>query len=495
MKADVTIIGGGVIGTVIARELSRYNLNIILLEKEDDVAMGTSKGNLGIIHAGYNADFNTLKGQLNIKSNAMFDKLCQDLKVPFKRIGSLVIGFSEKDLKKLKELKENGEKNNLKNLEIVTGDKLFKLEPNLNHKAKYALYAPSAGIISPYKFTIALADNAVVNGVKVLLETEAIDLKCENSQVVSVLTNKGIINTRIVINAAGLYADEIAKIAGYNFRINPLKGEYQLFDKKWGSLVNHVLFPIPTKLSKGIVISPSVHGNLLIGPNCYPVKKKDDLATTDTGMDEIYTEAKKLISHLPDQDTVTSFSGLRATIEEREDFIIEASKKIKGFINVAGIKSPGLSAAPAIAEMVLSILKEVASKIFPKLELNYQDNFVETLNELPRLADYLNKIEEWQEIIEKDSDYGEIICRCENISKGEIIQAVQQPVPARSLDAIKRRTRAGMGRCQGGFCSPRVLRILSEELKIPFLKVTKKGLGSEILKTMTKDMVKKEDKI
>ncbi len=495
MKADVTIIGGGVIGTVIARELSRYNLNIILLEKEDDVAMGTSKGNLGIIHAGYNADFNTLKGWLNIKSNSMFDKLCQDLKVPFKRIGSLVIGFSEKDLKKLKELKENGEKNNLKNLEIVTGDKLFKLEPNLNHKAKYALYAPSAGIISPYKFTIALADNSVVNGVKVLLETEAIDLKCENDQVVSVLTNKGIINTRIVINAAGLYAGEVAKAAGYNFRINPLKGEYQLFDKKWGSLVNHVLFPIPTKLSKGIVISPSVHGNLLIGPNCYPVKKKDDLATTETGMDEIYTEAKKLISHLPDQDTVTSFSGLRATIEGREDFIIEASKKIKGFINVAGIKSPGLSAAPAIAEMVLSILKEVASKIFPKLELNYQDNFVETLNELPRLADYLNKIEEWQEIIEKDSDYGEIICRCENISKGEIIEAVQQPVPARSLDAIKRRTRAGMGRCQGGFCSPRVLRILSEELKIPFLKVTKKGLGSEILKTMTKDMVEKGDKI
>jgi len=495
MKADVTIIGGGVIGTVIARELSRYNLNIILLEKEDDVAMGTSKGNLGIIHAGYNADFNTLKGQLNIKSNSIFDKLCQDLKVPFKRIGSLVVGFNEKDLKELKKLKENGEKNDLKNLEIVADDKLFKLEPNLNHEAKYALYAPSAGIISPYKFNIALADNAVVNGVKVLLETEAIDVKCENGQVVSVLTDKGIINTRIVINAAGLYADDIANAAGHNFRINPLKGEYQVFDKKWGSLVNHVLFPIPTKLSKGIVISPSVYGNLLIGPNCYQVKEKNDLATTKVGMDEVYTGAKKLISHLPDQDKVTSFSGLRATVEGRNDFIIEASEKIKGFINVAGIKSPGLSAAPAIAEMVLSILKEVTSKIFPKLELNYQDNFVETLNELPRLADYLNKIEEWQEIIEKDSDYGEIICRCENISKGEIIKAIHQPVPARSLDAIKRRTRAGMGRCQGGFCSPRVLRILSEELKIPFLKVTKKGLGSEILKTMIKDMVNKGAKI
>lgn len=491
MKADVIIIGGGVIGTMIARELSRYNLNIILLEKEDDVAMGTSKGNSGIIHAGYNAGFNTLKGQLNVKSNPMFDKLCQDLKVPFKRIGSLVVGFSEKDLKKIKELKENGEKNNLNNLEIVAGDKLFKLEPNLNHKAKYALYAPSAGIICPYKFTIALADNAVVNGVKVLLETEVIDLKCENSQVVNVLTNRGIINTRIVINAAGLCADEIANAVGYNFRINPLKGEYQLLDKKWGSLVNHVLFPVPTKISKGIVITPTVHGNLLLGPNCYHVEKKNDLATTEAGMDEIYAGAKKLLPYLPDQDTVTSFTGLRATIEGRNDFIIESTKKIKGFINVAGIKSPGLSSAPAIAEMVLNILHEVASKISPKLKLNYQDSFVETLNEQPRLTDYLNRIEEWQEIIEKDSDYGEIICRCENISKGEIIKAIHQPVPARSLDAVKRRTRAGMGRCQGGFCSSRVLRILSEELKIPFLKVTKKGLGSEILKTMTKNMVKK----
>ncbi len=490
MKADVVIIGGGVIGASIARELSRYSLKIILIEKEDDVAMGTSKGNSGIIHAGYNADFRTLKGRLNIKSNPRFDKLCQDLKVHFKRIGSLVVGFTEEDLKRLRELKKNGEKNGLENLEIITGNKLFELEPNLNPQAKYALYAPTAGIISPYKFTIALADNAVINGVKVLLETEAKDIRIKGRQVCGVVTNRGLIETRTIINAAGLHADEIAKAAGDSFKINPLKGEYQLFDKQWGSLVNHILFPIPTKLSKGILVTPTVHDNLLIGPNSYQVEEKDDPATTRAGIKEVYAGATKLIPHLPHQDLINSFAGLRADIEGRDDFIIEASKKIRGFINVAGIESPGLSSAPAIAEMVSGILKEVVKEISPQLELNYKDDFVETLVEQPRFADYLNKVGEWQEIVERDADYGGIICRCEKVSKGEVLRAIYQPVPARSLDAIKRRTRAGMGRCQGGFCSPRVLKILSEELKISPLRITKKGPSSEFLKTKTKDMIK-----
>ncbi len=486
----MVIIGGGIIGTAIARELARYRLDITLIEKEDDVAMGTSKGNSGIIHAGYNADFRTLKGRLNIKSNPRFDKLCQDLKVRFKRIGSLVVGFTQEDFDKLKELKENGEKNGIKNLEIIRGPKLFELEPNLNPQVKHALYAPSAGIISPYKFTIALADNAVINGVKVLLETEAKDIRIEEKQVYGIVTDQGLIETRVIINAAGLYADEMAKVAGESFKIKPLKGEYQLFDKQWGNLVNHILFPIPTKLSKGILVAPTVHNNLLIGPNSYQVEEKDDLATTKAGTKEVYEGAKRLIPHLPHQDLVASFAGLRADVEGGDDFIIEASKKIRGFINVAGIESPGLSSAPAIAEMVSDILKEVAQKIYPQLELNYKNNFTETLPAQPRFTDYVDKIEKWQEIIEKDSDYGEIICRCEKVSKGEIIRAIHRPVPAKSLDAIKRRTRAGMGRCQGGFCSPRVLRILSGELKISPLRITKKGPGSEVLKTMTKEMIK-----
>ncbi len=490
MKADVVIIGGGVIGTSIARELSRYSLEIILIEKEDDIAMGTSKGNSGIIHAGYNADFKTLKGRLNIKSNPRFDKLCQDLKVRFKRIGSLVVGFNEQDMKKLRELKKNGVKNGIKNSEIIAGNKLFELEPHLNPQAKYALYAPSAGIISPYKFTIALADSAVTNGVKVLLETEAKDIRIKERQICGVVTSRGLIETRTVINAAGLYADEIAKTAGDSFKISPLKGEYQLFDKQWGNLVNHILFPIPTKLSKGILVAPTVHGNLLIGPNSCRVKEKDDLSTTKAGIKEVHAGARKLIPYLPHQDLINSFAGLRGDIEGGDDFFIEASKKVRGFINVAGIESPGLSSAPAIGEMVSNILKEVAQEISPRLELNYQDDFVETLPEQPRFADYLDRTDEWREIVEKDADYGEIICRCEKVSKGEMLGAIHQPVPARSLDAIKRRVRAGMGRCQGGFCSPKVLKILSEELKISPLKITKKGIGSEILTTKTKDMIK-----
>ncbi|MFH1939836.1 MAG: NAD(P)/FAD-dependent oxidoreductase, partial [bacterium] len=409
---------------------------------------------------------------------------------PFKRIGSLVVGFTKEDFNKLKDLKENGEKNGIKNLKIITDDELFKLEPNLNPQVKYALYAPAAGIISPYELTIALADNAVINGAKVLLETEVKDIRIENGQVCGLLTNRGLIEIRVIINAAGLYADEMTKGVGENFKIKPLKGEYQLFDKQWGNLVNHILFPIPTKLSKGILVAPTVHNNLLIGPNSYQVEEKDDLATTKAGIKEVYEEAKKLIPHLPHQDLVASFAGLRADVEGGDDFIIEASKKIRGFINVAGIVSPGLSSAPAIAEMVSDILKEVAQKIYPQLELNYKNNFTETLPAQPRFTDYVDKIEKWQEIIEKDSDYGEIICRCEKVSKGEIIRAIHRPVPAKSLDAIKRRTRAGMGRCQGGFCSPRVLRILSEELKISPLRITKKGPGSEVLKTMTKEMIK-----
>jgi glycerol-3-phosphate dehydrogenase len=454
--------------------------------------MGTSKGNSGIIHAGYNADFRTLKGRLNIKSNPRFDKLCQDLKVRFKRIGSLVVGFTGEDLKRLRELKKNGEKNGTKNLEIIRGSKLFELEPNLNPQAKYALYAPTAGIISPYKFTIALADNAVINGVKVLLETEAKDIRIEERQVCGVVTNRGLIETSVIINAAGLHADEVAKASGNSFKINPLKGEYQLFDKQWGNLVNHILFPIPTKLSKGILVAPTVHDNLLIGPNSYRVKEKDDLSTTRAGIKEVYEGARKLIPHLPHQDLINSFAGLRADIEGRDDFIIEASKKIRGFINVAGIESPGLSSAPAIAEMVSGILKEVIKEIYPQLELNHKDDFIETLPRQARFSDYINKMKEWQEIVKKDADYGEIICRCEKVSKGEVLRAIHQPLPARSLDAIKRRTRAGMGRCQGGFCSPRVLRILSEELKISPLRITKKGPGSEVLKTKTKDMIKEK---
>lgn len=490
MKADIVIIGGGVIGAAIARELSRYQIHVVLIEKEDDVAMGTSKANSGIIHAGYNEDSGTLKGKLNIKSNSKFDRICADLKVPFKRIGSLVIGFSDYDLKVMEQLRENGRKNGIARLEIIRDNTLFELEPNLNPQARYALFAPSAGIISPYELTIALANHAVINGVQVILETKAEDIIVEEGQIKGLITSQGIIETRMIVNAAGLYADEMAKAAGDEFTIKPLKGEYQLYDKQWGNLVKHILFPMPTRLSKGILVTPTVHDGLLIGPNSYHVKKKNNLGTTSSGIKEVYRGAGKLIPSLPKNDLVTSYAGLRADIKGRTDFLIAPSGKVKGFIHVAGIESPGLSSAPAIADMVCDLLKETAREISPILEFPYKDSFVEILPETPRFSEYAERMEEWQSIVNKDPDYGEIICRCEKVSRGEILNAIHQPVPAGSLDAIKRRTRAGMGRCQGGFCGPRIVKILWEELKLSPLKISKKGKKSEILKARAKELIR-----
>jgi len=490
MKTDVAIIGGGVIGTFIARELSRYKLAILLIEKEADVAMGTSKGNSGIIHAGYNADHATLKGRLNVKSNFIFDNLCRNLKIPFKRIGSMVIGFNEEDLKKLKKLKENGIKNGVQKLDIITGNTLFELEPNLNPLAKYALFAPSAAVISPYELTIALADNAIINGVNIFLENEVKNVVCKDGQISGLLTSRGFIKTKFVINAAGLYADEIAEKIGDEFKIQPLKGEYQMFDKQWSTKVNHVLFPIPTHLSKGILVTPTLHGNLLIGPNSYWANDKNDTATTQKGMDEVYQGAKRLISELPTKDKIiTSFTGLRANTLKK-DFIIEASKQIKGFINVAGIQSPGLSAAPAIAEMVVSILCDMTKEVQPGLNISLQNNFIESLPEKQFLSTYIDRIGEWKKIIKKDMNYGEVICRCEKVTKAEILRAIRSPLPAKNMDAIKRRVRAGMGRCQGGFCGPKVLKILADELNASPLKITKKGKRSEILRSRIKEMIK-----
>lgn len=489
MKTDIVIIGAGVIGSAIARELARYNLQIVLLEKDEDVAMGTSKANSGIIHAGYNADINTLKGKLNVKANPIFDKLCADLNVPFKRIGSLVVGFNKDDLKILKKEKENGEKMGIAGMEIISGEELFKLEQNINREAKYALYAPTAGIISSYEFTIALADNAVTNGVKVFLDTEVIDILTENEQIIGVKTNNGIINTNLVINAAGLFSDNIARMAGDNsIKIKAFKGEYHLLDKKWGDYVKHVLFPIPDKDSKGILVTPTAHNNIILGPNSNNIENKEDLSVSKEGLDEVFQGVRKLLPELSRRDVIAIFAGLRAKTEN-DDFIIGFSESVKGLINVAGIQSPGLSSAPAIAEMVVDLVRDYAAGD-KTIVLKEKEIFKE---KLPLNHIFTEEsIDKWNDLVKGDSAYGEIICRCEKITKGEIVNAIHRPVPARSLDAIKRRTRAGTGRCQGGFCGPRVLEILSRELGLERTNITKKGKGSEILIAKAKEFLSKD---
>ena len=488
---DILIIGGGVVGTAVARELSKYDLSIALFEKETDVASGTSKANSGIIHAGYNASKDTLKGRLNIKSNPMFDQIASDLKVPFNRIGSLVVGHSQEDKEKLILEKEKSMAQTDIDLRIIEKDELREKEPDLAENAIVALYAPDAGIISPYKLTIAQAENAANNGVDIFLETKVEEVLHENDYIKGIKTNQGRYHGSIVINAAGLYADKIAATVGENYEIVPRKGEYNLFDKKFGSLVNHVIFPMPSEKSKGILITPTVDGNLLLGPNSYVIENKDNLEVTEEGLNEIWNGGKKLYPSLPGNGIISSFAGLRATLPAEpfnDDFKIEALENPIGFIDVAGIQSPGLSCAPGIAELVAELVDDISKDLKNPIKLKEKSNYNPELDKLPRLDDYKDHREDWHQVYQQDKNYGEIICRCEHVTKGEIIAELKKSLAPPTIDALKRRTRAGGGRCQGGFCGPRIAELIAEEFDISPLEVTKNGPGSEILMERVKDI-------
>ncbi|MBC3888030.1 FAD-dependent oxidoreductase [Acetobacterium paludosum] len=485
MKTDVLIIGGGVIGASIAHQLAKYNMDIILVEKASDVCMGTSKANSAMIHSGFNIKGDTLKGKLALEANKVIKQLCDDLSVGYiKPLGSITVGFEESDLERMKGTFENGTKNGIKGMKLLNQKELHEMEPNLNPEAKYGLYEPETGIINPFEFTVALAENAVINGAKVLLETEVLDVMVENKKVKGVKTNKGDIETKVIINAAGLYADKIANmVEDIDFEIKPRKGEYFLYDKKWRGILNHPIYSAPTKVSKGMIIVPTVDGNLLAGSNAETIDDTTDLATSSKALNGIYGNT---ISHLFPQlprmgDVITTFAGLRAA-STNEDFIIEPAKTVAGFINVAGIQSPGLTSAPAIAMMVEGLVREADHD----LDFASRPNYEKGRQAPVVLADL--PYEERTALIEKNPDFGEIVCRCESISKGEIKKAIHRPIPATNIDAVKRRVRAGMGRCQGGFCGPKVLDILSEELKISPLEVTQKGDKSFVLASRNKEL-------
>lgn len=468
---DVVIIGAGVIGSGIARELSKYNLRTCVLEKGSDVAVGTSKANSAIVHAGFDAKPNTLKGKLNAKGNAMFDKLSKELDFPFKRNGSLVLCFDENEVDKLDELKQKGEANGVPGIQILGKDKVLELEPSINENVVAALYAPTGGIVCPYEMTIAYAENAYENGVEFKLNTEVKNIKkTENGFIIE--TNKGNIESKLVINAAGLFADDLNNMVSKNkIEIIPRKGEYCLFDKAAGSMATRTLFQLPTKMGKGVLVTPTVDGNLLIGPNAVDIEDKDDLSTTQEGLDDVLGKAKLTLKQIPMKQVITSFSGLRAH-STADDFIIGEAEDVEGFINVAGIESPGLSSAPAIAEMVEEIVVD-------KLSPAKNEKFNPIRHGIPKFREMSN--EERKELIAKDSTYGKIVCRCETVTEGEILNAIRRPLGARDLDAVKRRTRAGMGRCQSGFCSTKIVAILSKELGVPETEITKFGGNSKLL--------------
>ncbi len=479
---DIVIIGAGVIGCNIARELSKYNLDICVLEKNSDIATGTTKANSAIIHAGHDAKYGSLKGQLNAPGNAKYDVLSKQLDFPFKRNGSLVICFEQDKLDDLKVLMENGQKNGVPGLELLDAQALRKREPNINKDAIAALYAPTSGIVCPYEMAIALGENAFDNGVTFKFNTRVEDI-VKDIDYFRISTNQGLIKAKLIINAAGVFADKINNmVSNKQFEIIPRKGEYCLFDKSVGDVITHTIFQQPTVLGKGILVTPTVDGNLLIGPNASDIDDKKDLSTTQEGLDEVLSKAKTTLNDIPYHAIITSFSGLRAH-GQMDDFVIGEAEDVPAFINVASIESPGLSASPAIAEMVEKI---VVSQTNPTKKEDYNP----IRKGIPRFRDMTD--EQRKELIKKDPRYGKIVCRCETITEGEIINAINRPLGATDLDGVKRRTRAGMGRCQAGFCMPKVVDILAQELNKPQLSITKFGNESKLLVGYNKEITHEE---
>lgn len=463
-NADVVIIGGGIIGTAVARELSKYCLDVILLEKETDVAIGTTKANSGIVHAGFDAHEGTMKARMNVRGNELYHKLNDELELGIKFIGSLVVATSNDEMQTVQELLRRGRANGVPGLAVVCKDELLKKESNLSSKVLGALWAPTAGVIIPFEAAVAFAENAIRNGVEIIRECPVEDILMEDDQVKAVKTAMGTITTKYVINAAGLFADEISAMAGdHSFTIIPRKGEYMLFDKKV-QLVNSVIFPAPSKVSKGILVAPTAHGNVFVGPNAQDVGDKEDIATTPQGMDEILAGAEKLVPNIPVKTAITGFAGLRAT-SSTGDFVLGASKVTKGLIQAGGIQSPGLTAAPAIAEFLVTELAASGLELTLKANFKPQNPSRIVMKEL--------SVAEKEAVITENHLFGRVICRCESITEGEIVAAITSPCGALTVDGVKRRTRAGMGRCQGGFCGPRVTAIIARELNMPITKVRK----------------------
>ncbi|PJI09199.1 MULTISPECIES: NAD(P)/FAD-dependent oxidoreductase [Clostridium] len=473
---DVAIIGAGVIGCSIFRELTKYKLKVVILEKEKDVSMGTSKANSAIVHAGYDPEEGTLMAKYNVKGNEMFEGLCKELSVPFKRNGSLVLAFNEEDIKTIKHLYENGTKIGVKNLKVLTKDEVLKMEPNLSEKVQGALYAPTGGIVGPFEYTIALAENAAQNGGEIKLKKEVVSI--EKNDTFKITAKDGeIIEAKFIINAAGLYADKIHNlICSESFKITPRSGEYFVMDKSQGSVVSHTIFQCPSKLGKGVLVTPTVHGNLLIGPDARDIDDKEDMGTEAEGLAAIREASKLSTEKVNFRESIRNFAGLRAN-PDTDDFIVEENNEVKGFIDAAGMKSPGLSSAPAIALDVVNILEKAGCK------LDKKENF-EAKREQIYFKDLSPK--EKSKLIKKNPKYGRIICRCESITEGEIVDAIRRSFGVLSIDGIKRRCRPGMGRCQGGFCGPRVQEIIAREYNIPLENVDLEKDGSYILVGKTK---------
>lgn len=471
---DVAIIGSGIVGAACAYRLSRFNLKTVVIEKNNDVCCGTTKANSAIIHAGYDPKPNTLMARLNVEGSKMTQEICEKLAIPYKQIGSLVAAFSEEEAKTIEELYQRGVKNGVQDIKVIGKDELKKLEPNISDEAVCALYAPTAAIVNPWEYGLAMAETAVRNGTEIMLEAEVTGIdKNENSW--NIHTAKGDIEAEYVINAAGVNSDDIHNmVAEETFRILPSAGEYYLLDKSEGTRVSHIVFQCPNKEGKGTLVAPTVHGNLIVGPNSVS-GDKEDISTKTASLDFIRETAAKSVPSIAFRENIRNFTGIRAN-STINDFIIEFAAE--HFLDLAGIKSPGLSAAPAIAKTAEEMLIENG------LEAVEKENFIDKRTHI--VFKHLSAPVKNQ-VIYQNPAYGRVICRCETITEGEIIAALNSPIPPVSLDGIKRRAGSGMGRCQGGFCGPKILEIMAKFKNTDYENILQDNTGSYILTEPTKN--------
>ena len=479
---DVAIVGGGVVGSAIARELSKYNVNVAVFEKGSDVASATSKANSGVIHSGINSSPGSLKARFCVEGNQLIQKLANDLDFPVKWVGKLVIAKNDEEIKELENLRTIGISNGVPRLEIIDAEKVKSKEPNVLCYA--ALWVPTAGIISPYQFTIALAENAVENGVRFFLETRVTDIKKSDNNFL-IQTNKGEFQSELLVNAAGIFCREVVSMLEEpDFQVYPCRGEYLVLDKNYSSLINSMVYPIPVKELGvlGVHITPTIDGNILLGPSAEYIDDLEDTKTTRSMMYKLVEEAKKIVPNLPDKAVINSYSGIRCKLASKEsggwsDYRIEKSKKTPGLINLLGIESPGLTAAPAIAKEVVTMISQI-------IELKRKDKFKARRNKKIRFSEL--SVEKQSNLIKEDERWGHIVCRCEHVTEAEIVEALANPLGAQTLASVKYRCRAGMGRCQGGFCTQHIVSIMEKDFGIDISNIKLKSPKSNLFQGRTR---------
>ena len=477
-KTDVVIIGAGAVGCAIAWELSKYKIDVTVVEKNEDVGGDASKSNSAIIHTGYDAAPGTLESQLVVAANMMYDQITKDLDIPFKRIGAILPAITDEQFEQLPAIKEKAFRNHVYDVEYKTGKELLEMEPNLNPEVKGGLYIPRESIIDPFIFVQALAENANVNGVEFMLGTKVIDIKTENGKIKSVVTDKGEIKTRYVINSAGLYCDEIAEMVGKaDYKVVARKGQFYILDKNTSCQVKQIVLPIPTKVTKGKLMCPTIHGNMLVGPTAEDQPSKVDKSTSTEGLDSIAADVKNLVPNVNLRDTITQYSGLRPN-RNPEGLNFDMYDDLEGYVNLSGVRSTGLTLSVSMGKYT------VQQMMYHGAELELKENFISKREGIIKFSEQTPEVQD--ELIKKDPLYGNIICRCETITEAEIMQAIHRPLGAKSVDAIKRRVRAGMGRCQGGFCGPKVIEILARELGVDASEINKHNPGSYMVTGTTR---------